>query len=142
MKNTAAVGGWRDTAGFGTLRGLMRWQSMRPGNRWWGAMAWVFGFPIMIWIYAVRVLMTNGIARQMAMDARAQTIAELEAEAGIVPALDEHHCPQCGTQATVGAAFCHTCGMDLQPKAMVCPRCASLNQPGAAFCGRCGMRVG
>lgn len=61
-------------------------------------------------------------------------------------------CPQCGTQAAAGAAFCDNCGASLAgagaapaaaPAAggMTCSQCHQPIIPGQAFCDNCGAAV-
>ena len=58
-------------------------------------------------------------------------------------------CPQCGTDAAPGAAFCNRCGARLnaqdsqppQPEAHVCPQCHRPADWDSQFCGYCGTKL-
>lgn len=48
-------------------------------------------------------------------------------------------CQNCGTEASVGAKFCATCGAGLT---RACPTCGSPFKPGLKFCEGCGAPLG
>ena len=50
-------------------------------------------------------------------------------------------CPRC-QQATGGAKFCPSCGLNLAPQPTACSACQAEIAPGTRFCGNCGNKVG
>ena len=48
-------------------------------------------------------------------------------------------CPQCQTEVVDGAAFCNSCGSQIQER---CQRCHTLNPPGSKYCHSCGGEIG
>jgi uncharacterized OB-fold protein len=53
-------------------------------------------------------------------------------------------CPDCGSIAQVGDAFCSSCGQSLenvQVDANTCPECGTAIQPDDAFCAKCGTEL-
>ena len=53
--------------------------------------------------------------------------------------MNEITCPNCGTQAPEGAAFCDNCGLPLPSG--TCPNCQASVRAGDIYCDHCGYRL-
>lgn len=125
-----------DAYGMRTFRGLWR---PRPGSPDFGKAAmvviWVFGFPIVLPVYAATVLIQTLRGRKMVNPLRT---AQLEARAGLQPlTVGVGSCAHCGGTLHVGAEYCAYCGAPVIEYARVCPKCATLALPDARFCPQC-----
>jgi RNA polymerase subunit RPABC4/transcription elongation factor Spt4 len=125
-----------DTAGVGTLRGVMRWTEMSHVQRTWAIIAWVCLWPFFLFFYSGRIIYDWQQDRKRQPQERALHIAKMEADLGIAPAL-EGECAHCHKLLPTGAVFCTYCGTEVAPKAKVCPVCATLAPPDGTFCPRC-----
>ncbi|MBQ9765809.1 MAG: zinc ribbon domain-containing protein [Lachnospiraceae bacterium] len=53
-----------------------------------------------------------------------------------------YNCPTCGTEVSIAAGFCVSCGTKLEPpKGNICPTCGVKIEKGATFCASCGTRL-
>ena len=98
-------------------------------------------FPyVMLPIYLIRAELDSWRIKQLRMQRlawqRKQQIANLEAEMGILPAI-ESECRVCKRPLVVGAEFCQYCGEPVMLRPKICPQCLSSALPDALWCPKC-----
>jgi hypothetical protein len=96
----------------------------------WLSLFWLIPY------FIVAALDTRGSAAELKAE-RAQHIASLEGELGILPPADGV-CPNCHKPLQLGAEFCAYCGTPLTPALRLCPVCHARTFPDAQWCPECG----
>jgi len=125
-----------DGTGVVTLRGRILTRLPKPVIV---VLAVVFFWLLLFWLvpyFIVAALDTRGSAAELSAE-RAQHIASLEGELGILPST-EGTCPNCHRPLQLGSEFCAYCGTDLTPALQVCPVCHARTFPDAQWCPECG----